>query len=274
MKHFFLTLFFLSLAMASQGQVFHNVEAVGECEKKEGVDAERVALVRAKEAALNEVLGQTISSSTVYRIRDDKEEFYKNTHVQRTGVVFVLDQEIVDTKKKVTVTIHADVVSAKMPKTLDVETVCQKNGKNDYLLKCRQYTENDKLEFNIKSYGRNCINVFWFDEDTYEGGLLFSCVMTEGQERSYGEYGFWKRIFPELLTKDEREAIWFKEHRYIKETPRTGGTKHLKIMFVATPDKLAPANSIKNELDFEKWWCEVPQNQRQLPVIEHITFLM
>ena len=274
MKHFFTTLFFLSLAMASQGQVFHNVEAVGECEKKPGVNAERVALNRAKEAALNEVLGQTISSSTMYRIIDDKEEFYKNTHVQKTGVVFVLDQEIVDTKKKVTVTIHADVVSADMPKTFDERLICQKNGESDYLLKNRQYTENDKLIFNIKSYSNNCINVFWFDEDTYEGGLLFSCFVTRGQDREFGEYAFWKRIFPELLTPDEREDIWFREHRYIKEKPRTGGKRHLKIVFIATPDRLAPADGVKNELDFERWWCEVPYNQRQQPAIEHITFLM
>ena len=260
MKHLFSTMFCLLLAITSQGQVL----AVGECDKKDGIDAEAVAFERAKESALNEVFGQTISTSTVYRIHDDEEEFYRNSHIQKTGVVFVLDKQVEETRKKVTVTILADVHSAEMPKTFDVHS-----------LKKRQYTEDVPLEFSINSYGTNYINAFWFDEETGDGGLLFMTVLTKGQERDFSNYDCWKTIFPELLTKDERERLYFRDMKtYVPPKQRVGGKKYIKVVFIATPDPLAPPVSVTDELSFEQWWVEIPRNQRQQPVVEHLTFLM
>ena len=276
MKHFFTTLFFLSLAVTSQGQGFHNVEAVGECEKKPGIDAESVALSRAKDVAMSQVLGKTVSTAIIYRTRNDEEEFYRNTHVQETGVVFVQDKQVEETKKKVTVTILANVYSAEMPKTFDVQMVCQNPGYSDESVRKRQYTEDIPLAFQVNSYTNNFINAFWFDEETGNGGLLFTSVLFEGRERTFNdEYTRWDKIFPELMTKEQRERLYFRDmQNYIPPKPRVGGTKHLKIVFIATPDPLAPPTQVTDELSFEKWWTEIPRNQRQQPVIEHLTFLM
>ncbi len=264
MKHFFTTLFFLLLALTSQGQIFYSVEAVGECEKKPGIDAENVALNRAKDVAMSQVLGKTVSTAVIYRTRNDEEEFYRNTHVQETGVVFVQDKQVEETKKKVTVTILANVYSAEMPKTFDVHS----------FKKCK-YTEDVPLEFTINSYGTNYINTFWFDEETGDGGLLFMTVLTKGQERDFSNYDCWKTIFPELLTKDERERLYFRDMKtYVPPKQKVGGKKYIKVVFIATPDQLAPPVSVTDELSFEQWWVEIPRNQRQQPVVEHLTFLM
>lgn len=296
MKRLSFIFVFLFQVVVCLGQVFTQVS--GECRVSDRVsyeDAVEIATDIAKGRAVEETCGVDVSTFTLLRRIDDDQCVSSKTIANSYAVVRVSDREIVQKRNRVIVTISGEVYKTVMPRAIGVSEPK------------KTYTGNDFLSFDVSFYKPSYIKIFWFDEETGDGGMLYpnnarSSIKYEPDNYPVsfpyrGELNYIKAICPFMMTQED----------YINEVSRTGTVphparrenqmpqlrnanggkwvkpdkvkmegfeKHISIIFVTTSNNVPCNLTDVTEESFLEWWCALPYAERELPVKKHITLKM
>lgn len=289
-------LFLLQVVGICLGQVFSNVTS--ECyygKNKTYEEALEDATERAKAKAIEVTCGTDVSKFSILRTTNDRENYTSKTITNSYAVVRVFDRRVEKKRNRVIVSIDGEVCTSSVPISMYVGDVR------------RMYTNDDRITFNVSFYKDSYIKIFWFDEETGDGGLLYpqpgSYVRKfEGDNSTIrfpfvNETSYFSVMCPQAKTYEETYNEWAMNGR-VSAPPRreadmpqprnAGGgkwhlvgsgtnkkiEKHVSIVFVTTEHNIPCNLSYINEENFLEWWCALPYSERALPVKKHITLKM
>jgi len=276
---------FLLQAVHCLGQVFTGVQSTywltDDVTKNEAI---KLATDEAKSQAIYATCGVEVSSYSLLRISDN-EEYYKHKLTTNSyAVVRVYNKDVQIKKDRVIVTIDGEVFTAELPVPLFVHSLE------------KTYISYEDIKFSVTFCQDAYLKIFWFDDQTGEGGILYPQPGSYDMKFSASNSGvsfpfnddvrYMGLIFKSLQTPEERVKP---QNHYVNENnlpkPRNAGNlktskqlknveKDVSIVFVATQNKLPFNYERVNEENFLNWWCDIPISERALPVKKHITIKM
>lgn len=295
--HISLSLVFLLLRVFTcLGQVFNDVSV--ECRYGKNVpyeEALRKATEKAKSEAIALTCGTDVSSFSILRTTEKETRYTTKTISNGYAVVRVYDRRVYSRGNQIKVIISGEVVKSNIPMSVEVWNLS------------RMYTNDQRITFDVSFYRDSYLKVFWFDEETGEGGLLYPQDGTydrkfEGDNRQIrfpmsDESQYFGMICPGIKTQEDKYNEWVRNGRvsapYRNEwdmpKPRNAGggkwvrkgsgesksiEKNISLVFVTTQGNIPFNNRHVNEENFLTWWCGLPIAERALPVKKHVTLKM
>lgn len=293
MRYLLFMVIFLLKVFTCLGQGFHDITVTHKIDRNTTYeDAVYLATEEAKAMAIEQVCGTGVGYFSILKIADKKTTFFSKTTTNTYAMVRLFDKRIERTKKSVTVTIDGEICAPPVPSTFHVDVPKS------------TYVSTDDVTFNVSFFRDSYLKIFWFDEQTGEGGILYPQQKSFnerfiGDNRFinfplYGDINYFKKICPEARTKDDLHEEWIRTGRIssgrkiTKEDlpkPRGGGwhaqgegnnhiEKNVVIVFVTTNSNVPYSFSDVNEEMFMDWWFGLPYSEKSIPVKKHITLKM
>lgn len=289
-----LVIIFALLAQAvCFGQV--RVESIGGVCRLDGhtrEEAEKIAEDNAKRNAVEKAFGSEVSYGSLLKHKDGRESFYTKTETRNSAVVKVLSKGVSYTGNIVTVWINADVYK------------CNGEAPISFLGEKQDYGDNEQIQFEIEFHRPSYLHIFWIDEDTGEGDVLYPRGR-RGSKEFCADGGYYRfpgssetpyfgLICPDAMSYEDKYREYSKtgkldlkksketkmpssgkltEGKWIRTGSRRAGekTKHITIIFVTTNNNVHFNASEVNEETLLDWWCDLPIQERSSPVKKHLT---
>lgn len=268
MKKLLFTVIILLLPLVGRGQV--TVTAVGECPVTKNVtyqEAVDIALENAKREAVTTVCGTEVSTFSLIRTVNDDRDYTSRIMTNTYGVVRVLEKDINYEGNYVKVTITGEVYRVVVPRAItvsDLDSVCDVN---------------EDLTFRVSFHKSSFLKIFWFDQDTGDGGILYEG--NTGFDDSNYAIGFpinkWedykKKICPFLMTQRDRINEWSRTGVVppTASVPEGVTEKFVTILFVTTQHNFKFSGRDVTEETFMDWWCGLPVSEREMPEKRTVT---
>ena len=261
MKKFLFTSVVLLLPLVGKGQV--TTTTVGECPVTKSItyqEAVDIALENAKREAVAQVCGTEVSTFSLIRTVNDDRDYTSRIMTNAYGVVRVLDKDVNYDGRYVKVTMTGEVYRVMVPRAItvsDLDNVCDVN---------------EDLTFRVSFHKSSYLKIFWFDQDTGDGGILYDG--NTGFDGSDYPIGFpinkWecykKKICPFLMTQRDRMNEWSRTGVVPPSAPTPDATtKYVTILFVTTQHNVGFNGSKITEESFMDWWCNLPMSEREMP---------
>lgn len=269
MKNVLTILMLLLLSFTGRGQTM--VTETGACSLDEtGNDyweAVEVALERAKALAVAKTNGEDVSVFALSRSDDNKTSFMTRYHLGSCGAIRVLDETVTRKGNDVVVEIDALVYDAQ-----NQYTVAPTNIK-------RSYSRSEDIKFDLYFSKPSYLKIFWIDEETKEGGILYNGnlrFVANGKQVSFPfdrADNYKKSICRNLMTPDDCARELSKTGELKPHEPDERGEKFVTLWFVTT-------NSLENwegdvtEETFFDWYNQIPVTERNTPINKTISIKM
>ena len=258
-------------------------------------DALREATEKAKAKAISLTCGTDVSRFSILRTTEKEMRYTSKTITNGFAVVRVYDRQVFLKKNRIKVVISGEVIKPDVPLSIDVMNLNH------------MYTNDQNITFDVFFYRDSYLKVFWFDEETGEGGMLYPqdgtyVTMFEGDNRLvhfpiHEESKYFGMICPGVKTQEDKYNEWIRNghvsapyrNEWDMPQPRnaSGGKwvrkgsgedkaieKNISLVFVTTKNNIPFNTRHVNEENFLTWWCGLPIAERALPVKKHVTLKM